>query len=355
MMHGSQFPPRKSLFLLWVLLALFAFFQAPLGFAAESANTIARRMGRGINILGYDGLWDGGHNAPFRKSDFARIRRAGFSHVRINVHAFRYMDPSHQLPPAFFSRLDWAVQEAASAGLIPVVDEHDFASCQDNPEDCRVRLRSFWQAMSNRYQDKYPTLVFELLNEPGGSMTAAQWNSISHELLTIIRETNHHRTLIIPSLNVDDTSTVEQLNIPEGDRNIIVAFHYYKPMQFTHQGAPWSKEFGKTNGISWGTAQERRQVIQDFDVVQRWAERTGRPVYLGEFGVYEAAGIAGRAEWLRSVRGEAERRGWAWAVWQFDHDFAVFDSTRSKWIAPLLRALIPTGSPSPSVPGRVAR
>ncbi|MGY3370784.1 hypothetical protein ACVWZL_007909 [Bradyrhizobium sp. GM2.4] len=52
--------------------------------AAGQANTPpAPKLGRGINILGYDGVWEGGRNAPFRLDNLTAIRRAGFSHVRI--------------------------------------------------------------------------------------------------------------------------------------------------------------------------------------------------------------------------------------------------------------------------------
>jgi endoglucanase len=72
-----------------------------------------------------------------------------------------------------------------------------------------------------------------------------------------------------------------------------------------------------------------------------WAEKEKRPVYLGEFGVYERAPSEGRQRYLSFVARSADRLGWAWAYWQFDHDFAAFDSARQAWKPDILRALMP--------------
>jgi endoglucanase len=37
----------------------------------------------------------------------------------------------------------------------------------------------------------------------------------------------------------------------------------------------------------------------------------------------------------------AESLGWAWAYWQFDADFILWDMAKDAWVAPLLKALVP--------------
>ncbi|WP_204307889.1 hypothetical protein, partial [Klebsiella pneumoniae] len=51
--------------------------------AQDRSFEVAAKLGRGVNILGYDGLWEGGVNAPFRMQHLRLIRQAGFRHVRI--------------------------------------------------------------------------------------------------------------------------------------------------------------------------------------------------------------------------------------------------------------------------------
>ncbi|HLN37275.1 MAG TPA: glycoside hydrolase family 5 protein, partial [Xanthobacteraceae bacterium] len=55
------------------------------GAAQDKAAATAARMAGGVNILGYDGIWDGGVDAPFKQRYFKMIRDAGFRHVRINL------------------------------------------------------------------------------------------------------------------------------------------------------------------------------------------------------------------------------------------------------------------------------
>ena len=187
--------------------------------------------------------------------------------------------------------------------------QHDFKECQRDPVDCGTRLERFWTQISARYGGRFPELVFELLNEPGGRMTAAMWNETLAALLPVIGATNPTRTVVVPMLNSDDPDDIGRLALPEGDTEIIVAVHYYKPMEFTHQGASWSKKYRHLRGVTWGTQDEMRQVALDFAAFRQNADRLKRPVYLGEFGAYEAAGLPARARYAAAIARAAEAQG----------------------------------------------
>jgi endoglucanase len=297
-------------------------------------------LGRGINILGYDGIWEGGQNAPFRLNNLDMIRKAGFSHVRINFFGFKFMGAENVLDEIVLRRLDAVVEEVLARNLIPVLDEHDTDTCQRDVSGCAGKLRAFWRQIAERYAGKYPALVFEVLNEPGGRMNSASWNTLLNECLGIIRATNPERTVIAAVLNTDDIP-VDELALPADDRNLIVTFHYYAPIRFTHQGAPWSRTFSKIGPLDWGGPEDEAKAVADFDKMRAWSEKERRPVYLGEFGVYERAPPDSRLRYLSFVARSADRLGWSWAYWQFDHDFAAFDSARQAWKPGILRALIP--------------
>jgi hypothetical protein len=53
------------------------------------AFTQNRRLGRGVNIIGYDPLWDSREQARMQDKHFRLISEAGFDHVRINMHPFK--------------------------------------------------------------------------------------------------------------------------------------------------------------------------------------------------------------------------------------------------------------------------
>jgi endoglucanase len=38
----------------------------------------------------------------------------------------------------------------------------------------------------------------------------------------------------------------------------------------------------------------------------------------------------------------AEAHGVPWVYWQFDTDFAIYDIPHDRWIAPVLKALVPS-------------
>jgi endoglucanase len=78
--------------------------------------------------------------------------------------------------------------------------------------------------------------------------------------------------------------------IPARDQNIIFTVHFYHPMKFTHQGAPWSKA-------------------------------NDRPIFLGEFGSCDKADMESCARYTAYVVRTAEKLGFSWAYWQFDSDF----------------------------------
>lgn len=308
--------------------------------AGQGSASAPMELGRGINILGYDGIWEGGRNAPFRLDNLTAIRRAGFSHVRINFFGFKFMGEGNLLDETVLRRLDSVIEEVLARKLIPILDEHDTHVCQRDVSECTEKLKAFWTQIAARYAGKYPKLVFEVLNEPGGQMASTAWNALLNECLGIIRATNPRRTVIAAVLNVDDMP-VDDLVLPSDDRNLIVTFHYYAPIRFTHQGAPWSPTFSRIGPLDWGTAEDESKARADFEKIRSWSEREKRPIYVGEFGVYEAAPAEARTRYLSFVARSAERLGWAWAYWQFDHDFAAFDSAHQTWKPDILRALMP--------------
>ena len=53
-----------------------------------------KRLGRGVNILGYDPIWNARDQARFKAGHFKKIREAGFDHVRINLFPFKFMGDS---------------------------------------------------------------------------------------------------------------------------------------------------------------------------------------------------------------------------------------------------------------------
>ncbi len=302
------------------------------------------QMAAGINVIaGYDAYWDGGQT-QFSMGDFAKIRAAGFSTVRIPLFAFKHLTKDGHLDADYFKRIDEVVAAALSNGLTVILDEHDFETCAKNADECSGNLANVWYEISDHFKAYPSSVIFELLNEPNGQVDDKIWNSWLVDLLAIVRETNPERNVIIGPTHWNSRSDLPLLKLPENDKHIIVTFHYYEPMTFTHQGASWAgPELEKTQGVRWtGTPEEMKKISDDLAGVLLWSQAVKRPVFLGEFGVYDKyAKLEDRAAWTRAVSDTAHKYGFATAYWYWDGSFGVYDAEKKVWVKPILDALIP--------------
>jgi endoglucanase len=301
-----------------------------------------RRLGKGVNCLGYDPIWHAREQARFQEKYFQRIKEAGFDSLRVNLHTFRYMQETngYRLPAPWFSVLDWVLANSQKQGLRVILDFHEFMAMAENPEKQKAKFLSFWSQVSTHCKGAGEEVLFELLNEPNGKLTPALWNSYLREALAIIRSSNPTRAVIVGPGFWNSIQHLDELDLPAEDHNLIVTVHYYDPMEFTHQGAGWVKPpppVGKT----WeGSETERAAIARSFDQAAAWAKAHNRPLFLGEFGAYDKAPMDSRLRYLAAVRSAAESRAWSWAYWQFDGDFVVYDIPHDTWVTPIRDALL---------------
>jgi endoglucanase len=299
-------------------------------------------LGRGVNIIGYDPIWQSRAEARIQAKHFRLLREAGFDHVRINLHPFKHMDdgPDHAIAPAWLDTLDWAVSASLENGLMTILDMHEFGALGEDPHKDRAKFVALWRQLALRYKDAPDTVLFEVLNEPNKALTPALWNEYYKEPYALMRASNPTRTVIIGPAFWNGFDHLGELVLPEDDRNIIVTVHYYHPMPFTHQGAHWS-DFRDLAGVQWlGTPEETGAIARDFAKVQEWSQQHARPIYLGEFGAYDRADMPSRARYTRAIARQAEALGWSWGYWQFDSDFILYDIPADKWVEPIRDALV---------------
>jgi endoglucanase len=237
------------------------------------------------------------------------------------------------------------VANATKAGLSVILDEHDFNPCSEDPAMCRAKLGAFWAQVAPRYAKAPRNVAFEILNEPHAKLDAAMWNSVFADMLALVRKTNPDRIVVVGPTNWNGYRELPTLHLP-ADPNLLVTFHYYEPMQFTHQGAPWVESEKNAHGVTWGNAADRAVLRSAFDQVASWSAANHRPVLLGEFGAYDKSGtpMPLRVAYTQGVRCEAERHGFGWAYWQFDSDFIVWDMKANGWVKPIKDALVPASA-----------
>jgi endoglucanase len=118
--------------------------------------------------------------------------------------------------------------------------------------------------------------------------------------------------------------------------------HYYDPGKFTHQQASWSAN-RIYKDIHWTASEEEKAAVdRGFAKVAAWGEKNNRPLYLGEFGAYQAADMPSRVRWTDYVTRTAEKNVMSWSYWGFWRcGFDAFDARAESWTEPLLKALAP--------------
>jgi len=311
-----------------------------------------RRLGAGINLNAVvDGNKHPGfeRDAPLPDEEIASIAKVGFQSVRLDVcwakHAsFQY---PYTIDPAFFDKVDHIVDECLKNGLAVSIDQHYYPYINMeqkdkniSPEDNYKRLECLWDQISRHYRD-YPDdmLFFDLLNEPNLSMGADRWNELIATLIKTIRKTNPGRTLIVSTPNLGQHWTINCLELPEDEWNLIVEFHYYLPHLFTHQGMSYAMA-GQIHGVDWmGTEADMAPILHDLDYCKRWSDTHGRPLNMGEYGVVNTADEASRARYIGFLLNAAKERGFSSHLWGYREPFMIRNQDSGEWIPRILDAM----------------
>ena len=332
------------------LLALGVLMAGAVAFAGEppqapdDVSAANGRLGRGINLgNALEAPTEGEWGVTLKAEYFKAIKEAGFDTVRLPVRwsAHAAADAPYTIEPKFAARVDWAVDQALANRLNVILDFHNYDEMNSDPDDHLARLAGLWEQVAARYKDRPRTVYFELLNEPHARLTGARWNAAAVRVLAAVRKSNPTRPVIVGPGRWNGVGALDELELPENDHNLIVTVHYYDPFEFTHQGAPWEKGSEKWKGREWsGGDDERAAVRKALGRAATWGKAHGRPVFLGEFGAYQAADMASRARWTRCVAREAEKLGMSWAYWEFCSGFGAYDPKAEAWREALKSALL---------------
>lgn len=311
-----------------------------------------KRLGAGINLNAVvDGNLHPGYerDAPLADSEIASIAEVGFKSVRLNVCWARHasFEAPYTIDPQFFAKVDHIVDECLKCGLAVSIDQHYYPYINISDGDDRIsmednyeRLNSFWDQIASHYKDySDETLFFDLLNEPNLQMGADKWNEVLARLIKTVRKTNPGRTILVGTPNLGQHWTLNYLELPKDEWNLIVEFHYYLPHLFTHQGLGYAMAEGVSK-VSWtGTDEEKAPIISDFDYCQKWSKLNGRPLNMGEYGAIDTADQESRVRYLGFMREESEKRGISSHLWGYREPFMIRDENTGEWIKPILDAM----------------
>jgi endoglucanase len=193
-----------------------------------------------------------------------------------------------------------------------------------------------------------------------------QWNVVVEKVHKALREVEPQRTLVIGSNRWQDYETIKYLRVPEGDKNIILSFHYYHPMIITHRGAFWTplgRYKGNVNYPGVLITQEdydaapdeikeelkpfltqvwdKNKIREDFKDAIEAAKKYGLQLFCGEWGVYEPVERELAYAWYKDMLDVFDEFDIAWTTWCYDGDFGFYDQrTESYKDKPLVDLLM---------------
>lgn len=306
----------------------------------EASPVAAFDMSRCVNMgNSLEAPANGEWGVPLHLEDFAHIHAAGFDTVRIPVRWSDYTEPdgAFVIRPDFMTEVQTAVDTALAQNLNVILNVHHFEEMMADPRGEMARFLAIWEQISAAFSEAPSDLWFEILNEPNGTLKGRWLQAAQRDAVDVIRRTNADRVII---LGGEDWSNVDTLNTNIGppDKNIVYTFHYYDPFAFTHQNAPWTGPGGPKETRGWGSKADKAELAKAVETASQFQTQIGRPVFMGEFGVYEAAEDGERVKWTGAVRDAMEEAGIPWCLWSFSNSFALYDRAAG-WDADMMAVL----------------
>lgn len=185
--------------------------------------------------------------------DYQRVHQMGMNAVRFYMNYKTFEDDAN---PYTYKQTgwDWIDQNISWAKAHHVylilnmhVPQGGFQSngnggaLWNDPEN-QKRLKTLWYHIAKRYANEPTIAAFDLLNEPVVTSSISQWQHLAQDIIDTIRTVNNNQMIVVERVNAvgSDWSSNSDMNFFDlTGENIAYEFHFYLPMEFTHQGASW--------------------------------------------------------------------------------------------------------------------
>jgi endoglucanase len=219
--------------------------------ARQAAFAANARLARSVNFGNMlEAPQEGEWGLKLEDRFFGLAQEAGFGAIRLPIrwNTRALSAAPYTVDPAFFARVDGAVKAARSKKLSIILDFHHYEELMTDPDGHTARFLAIWKQVAEHYNTEPDDVLFEVLNEPNGKLSAV-WNDVQAQALSVIRASNPRRVVIVGAGGWNSADLLGTLKLPD-DPNLIATFHTYSPMEFTHQGTTWTG-VDRPTGVTW--------------------------------------------------------------------------------------------------------
>ncbi len=316
-----------------------------------------------------------------QEDDFYRLDSLGFDHVRLPIDEEQLWDEQGNKIPEAWDLMNNALDWARKYNLRTIVDlhiirAHYFNAVNEGANNtlftdstAQQGLINLWYQLSDFLKDRNVDWVaYEFMNEPVAE-EHEQWNQLVAKVHKALREREPNRTLVIGSNRWQGYETFKYLKVPEGDKNIILSFHYYNPMILTHYGAWWTPTHPYKGKVSYPgklisaedfaaapdsikplieqyttTEWNREMIHEQMKDAISCAEKYGLQLFCGEWGVFEPVDRDLAYAWTKDMLSVFDEFNVAWTTWCYDADFGFWDQKKHDFKDKKLAELLTEGA-----------
>ena len=306
-----------------------------------------------------------------KEEDFKKVSDWGMDHVRIPVDYNLVQNSDFSFKEDGFVRIENAIKLCQKYNLNMILDLHktigfsfDVKEKEENffySKEYQDNFYNLWEEFSIRFGKYENMLALELLNEVTDYEYKDLWNNIASECIRHIRKICPTIKILVGGYYNNATCAVKDIDVPF-DENIVLNFHCYEPLIFTHQGAYWINKmdtnfrtpyditFKEVNDLSDKYINHRGMDYSFMDPNEKigpnyfetifkeaieYAKSKELPLYCGEYGVIEYADPEDTKKWYLDINSVLNKYGIGHALWSYkemDFDFVnlKFDGIRKQ-------------------------
>ena len=168
---------------------------------------------RGVNLTGWFQTSSTSQIqfTKYTKKDFQNIKSLGCDVVRLPINLF-YMTngtPNYIIDPLMFDFLDQAANWAEELQIYLILDNHTSDDLASKNANLETVLTKVWTQMAEHYKNRSTYILYEIMNEPNGTLTTAAWGKIQQTAITAIRTIDTKHTIVVGGAGFNSYSELE--------------------------------------------------------------------------------------------------------------------------------------------------